>query len=437
MKLRSTFIIATLAPALTVCAAQDTETESNPAPQILVTAPIADATSKALTLEEALRSAAETHPSVALKLSEQGASEYGVEGARWQRWPGLSMASSRGPLGNTLTEVQVEQPLWSGGRITANINAAEARADAARASVAEARQQILERTVNAYAEAMRLQSRLATATAAIADFEQLTEMIDRRVDSGVSPKNDGVNVRARLQQAQSEQLQMKLQLRNARAELELLVGRKFGDIAIPRIPQLTLSSMNDALDATLDAAPELGRLNAEERAAEEAIAATRSSLSPALSLKYNRTFGGGTLYQAEQVFVGVTFQPGSGLSSLSSISEAEARRTGAIHSREAMRLDIINRVRNLWNLADSSRSELAVLKELVASTQQVYESCLRQFPVGRRTWLEVLLARRDATQAQYALADSQWTGFASIMKLDIATGRMAARNYRPQYEGSE
>jgi adhesin transport system outer membrane protein len=437
MKLRSAIVMAALAQTFAICNAQEDDHSTIPAPNDLTASTAVDMPLPALTLEEALRSAAATHPSVALKLSEQGASEYGVDGARWQRWPGLSVASSRGPLGNTLTEVQVEQPLWAGGRITANINAAEARADAARASVVEARKSILERTVNAYAEAMRLQSRLSTATAAITDYEQLTEMIDRRVNSGVSPKNDGVNVRARLQQAQSEQMQMTLQLKNARAELELLAGRKFGVLVLPRMPQLAVGSLNEALDATLDAAPELGRLNAEERAAEQVIAATRSSLSPALSLRYNRTFGGGTLYQAEQVFVGVTYQPGSGLSSVSAISEAEARRVGAIHSREAARLDIINRVHNLWNLAQSARSETVVLKELVNSTQQVYESCLRQFPVGRRTWLEVLLARRDATQAQYALADARWSGFASALKLDIATGRLAARNYQPQYEVSE
>lgn len=437
MKLRSAIVMAALAQTFAICNAQEDDHSTIPAPNDLTASTAVDMPLPALTLEEALRSAAATHPSVALKLSEQGASEYGVDGARWQRWPGLSVASSRGPLGNTLTEVQVEQPLWAGGRITANINAAEARADAARASVVEARKSILERTVNAYAEAMRLQSRLSTATAAITDYEQLTEMIDRRVNSGVSPKNDGVNVRARLQQAQSEQMQMTLQLKNARAELELLAGRKFGVLVLPRMPQLAVGSLNEALDATLDAAPELGRLNAEERAAEQVIAATRSSLSPALSLRYNRTFGGGTLYQAEQVFVGVTYQPGSGLSSVSAISEAEARRVGAIHSREAARLDIINRVHNLWNLAQSARSETVVLKELVNSTQQVYESCLRQFPVGRRTWLEVLLGRRDATQAQYALADARWSGFASALKLDIATGRLAARNYQPQYEVSE
>ena len=384
----------------------------------------------ALSFEQALRIAADTHPSIAQRLSEQGASEYGATGARWQRWPGLSVSSSRGPLGSTLTELQLEQPLWSGGRITANINAAEARAEAARNSVAEARKVILERAINAYAEAMRLQSRLLIADTAIADFEQLRDMIDRRVESGISPKADAINVRARLQQSQSERMQMSLQLQNTRTELELLLGRRFTALVVP--PPLAKLSLNmdEALDIVLDTAPELARLNAEERVAEEAIAATRSSLSPSLALRYQRVFGGGTFYATDQVFVGVTYQPGNGLSSFSAISEAESRRTGAVYAREAVRLDLINRVRSLWQQADSSRRELSILNELVSSTQQVYESCLRQFPVGRRTWLELLLARRDATQAQYALADIRWSGFASQLKLELVTGQLAARDYR-------
>lgn len=384
----------------------------------------------ALSFEQALRVAADTHPSIAQRLSEQGASEYGATGARWQRWPGLSVSSSRGPLGSTLTELQLEQPLWSGGRITANINAAEARTEAARNSVAEARKVILERTINAYAEAMRLQSRLLIADTAIADFEQLRDMIDRRVESGISPKADAINVRARLQQSQSERMQMSLQLQNTRTELELLLGRRFTALVVP--PPLAKLSLNmdEALDIVLDTAPELARLNAEERVAEEAIAATRSSLSPSLALRYQRVFGGGTFYATDQVFVGVTYQPGNGLSSFSAISEAESRHTGAVYAREAARLDLINRVRSLWQQADSSRRELSILNELVSSTQQVYESCLRQFPVGRRTWLELLLARRDATQAQYALADIRWSGFASQLKLELVTGQLAARDYR-------
>ena len=396
-----------------------------------------DAILSKITLEKVLRIAAETHPSIAQRLSEQGASDYSVAGARWQRWPGVSMSSSRGPLGSTLTELQLEQPLWTGGRITANINAAEARADAARQSVLEARKIIIERAINAYAEAMRLQSRIAIADAAIEDFEALTGMIDRRVENGISPKADAVNVRARLQQANSERLQLQLQRRNTRTELELLIGQRFSDLAVPQALLAAAISLEDAVHIALENAPELARLNAEERVAEETIAATRSSLSPSLSLRYQRIFGGGTLYATDQLFLGVTYQPGSGLSSLSAISEAEARRTGTAYTREAVRLELMNRVRNLWQQAESSRRELKVLGDLVASTQEVYASCLRQFPVGRRTWLELLLARRDATQAQYALSDTQWTGFAAELKLQLVTGELAARNYRINIEVSE
>ena len=396
-----------------------------------------DAILSKITLEKVLRIAAETHPSIAQRLSEQGASDYSVAGARWQRWPGVSMSSSRGPLGSTLTELQLEQPLWTGGRITANINAAEARADAARQSVLEARKIIIERAINAYAEAMRLQSRIAIADAAIEDFEALTGMIDRRVENGISPKADAVNVRARLQQANSERLQLQLQRRNTRTELELLIGQRFSDLAVPQALLAAAISLEDAVHIALENAPELARLNAEERVAEETIAATRSSLSPSLSLRYQRIFGGGTLYATDQLFLGVTYQPGSGLSSLSAISEAEARRTGTAYTREAVRLELMNRVRNLWQQAESSRRELKVLGDLVASTPEVYASCLRQFPVGRRTWLELLLARRDATQAQYALSDTQWTGFAAELKLQLVTGELAARNYRINTEVSE
>jgi adhesin transport system outer membrane protein len=397
----------------------------------------ADITLSKITLEKVLRIAAETHPSIAQRLSEQGASDYSVAGARWQRWPGFSMSSSRGPLGSTLTELQLEQPIWTGGRITATINAAEARAAVARHSVLETRKIIIERAINAYAEAMRLQSRITIADAAIEDFEQLTAMIDRRVESGISPKADAVNVRARLQQASGERLQLYLQRRNIRTEIELLIGQSFSDLVVPQALLPAAISLEDAVHITLENAPELARINAEERVAEETIAATRSNLSPSLSLRYQRIFGGGALYATDQLFLGVTYQPGSGLSSLSAISEAEARRTGTTYAREVIRLELMNRVRNLWQQSESSRRELTVLSELVASTQEVYASCLRQFPVGRRTWLELLLARRDATQAQYALSDTQWTGFAAELKLQLITGELAARNYRINTEVSE
>lgn len=395
-----------------------------------------DLTQEKITLEQALRIAADVHPSIVQRISEQSASDFGIAGARWQQWPALCASSSRGPLGSTLTELQIEQPLWTGGRITANINTAEARAEAARQVVLETRKSILERTINTYAEAMRLRSRIDSADAVIADYEQLTAMIDRRTASGVSPQSDAVNVRARLQPAQTERMQLRLQQQHMHTELELLIGRRFSELITPAPVAAVPMTIDEVTGAALDAAPELVRMDAEQRIAEEVIATSRASLSPSLSLRYQRLFGGGSLYASDQIFLGLTYQPGNGLSSLSAISEAEARRSGVSYARETIRLELTARVRSLWQQADSARRELVVLQELVKSTQQVYESCLRQFPVGRRTWLELLLARRDVIQAQYALSDMQWSSFAATLKLELLTGRLTARNYRLDAEAS-
>jgi hypothetical protein len=71
------------------------------------------------------------------------------------------------------------------------------------------------------------------------------------------------------------------------------------------------------------------------------------------------------------------------------------------------------------------------------STPPARAPAARRATWTRRCWLEVLLTRRDATQAQYALSDARWTGFASVLKLELATGQLAVRNFRPHYESAE
>ncbi|MFM7484755.1 MAG: hypothetical protein ACKO2S_10955, partial [Burkholderiaceae bacterium] len=121
-------------------------------------------------------------------------------------------------------------------------------------------------------------------------------MIDRRTASGVSPQSDAVNVRARLQQAQTERMQLRLQQQHMHTELELLIGRRFSELITPAPLAAVPMTIDEVTGAALDAAPELVRMDAEQRIAEEVIATSRASLSPSLSLRYQRLFGGGSLY---------------------------------------------------------------------------------------------------------------------------------------------
>ena len=51
-----------------------------------------------------------------------------------------------------------------------------------------------------------------------------------------------------------------------------------------------------------------------------------------------------------------------------------------------------------------------------------YESFVRQYPAGRKTWVEVLNARKEATQAQMSYTETQWSGYAALLRIKIAIG---------------
>ncbi len=99
------------------------------------------------TFEQALQSALASHPALLGKRSAQAAARAEREGAEWQRYPTFSAEASTqnrsanaGQLsGGNAGLVRLEQPLWSGGRITASIDAAGSRLDAAGAALEEAR----------------------------------------------------------------------------------------------------------------------------------------------------------------------------------------------------------------------------------------------------------------------------------------------------------
>jgi adhesin transport system outer membrane protein len=117
-------------------------------------------------------------------------------------------------------------------------------------------------------------------------------------------------------------------------------------------------------------------------------------------------------------------QPGNGLSAFSHISESRSKMNAAEASRDVAKKEIADSVRTDWVKVKSAKSEVEVFKELVDSAKGVYESSVRQYAVGRKSWIEVLNARREATQARYSLADSQWSGLLSLVKLKINTGEI-------------
>ncbi|MDD4880871.1 MAG: TolC family protein [Gallionellaceae bacterium] len=383
-----------------------------------------------LTLDEALLASASTHPSVTTKKNESAAASSSLETSKWQRFPALSAQSQAGQAGGkSVTSIRIDQPLWTGGRITADIDANTAKVEAAEDGVLEAEQKVLTRTASLFTELVRLQSRLDAADENIAEHQRLLELIERRSAQQVSSPSEVVAAKARLQQAQSERIQLQVSATNTKADLEQVVGHPIAEIKVPKIELTTSSDLPATVDAALQYSPQLKRMSAETDVSEAEIKTRKATMLPMLSARHERFWGDN--YPGSITYLALTFQPGGGLSALSSMHEAESRRDAAMSSREATRKDIVDSIRADWNQVQSAQADTAVLHELVASTREVYESFVRQYSAGRKTWLDVLNARREAIQARNSLVDTQWAGVLAGLRLRINTGDLSVSSLSP------
>lgn len=379
-------------------------------------------------LDQILVAAIEHHPEVRAKRNELRGAEERFNNANWQRFPSVSVQTSSVPSlsgANTVNTVRIDQPLWTGGRITSGIEASEFRKLVASATLVETEQQILLRAGAAFTELIRMNLRIEAADQNIQEHQRLLELIQRRAANQINPESDVVLARARLQQSKSEIIQFRNMANNAKADLEQIIGRKLDSVTVPAYTSLNVGSLEDSLQELVQHSPTFKRLEAEIKAAEADIVARKSVFWPTLSARVEHFYGGAGRDPA--AYLALNFQPGAGLSAQSAIQEAIARKDAAENTLQSSRKDLSDKIRADWNQRQTTLTDALVIEELVEATESMYESFLRQFPVGRKSWMELLNARKEATQAKYALADARWTGFLAAFRIAVATGNVSAQ----------
>ena len=383
-----------------------------------------------LNIQDAMRLAVTTHPAVLGKNNELLAASYSLEGAKWQRYPALSAQTASPTISRqgVITTMTIDQPLWTGGRISSNINAATARALAVQYDLEDTQQTILIKVTNAFCNMIKFQEKLLSASESVVEHQRLLELIERRAMGEISPENEVTLARARLAQSKSDQLQYELSYKNAKADLEQLTGVKVESLIKPAPTNLMLDKNSTPLliERAINYSPTLKKLEAQRVAAEADKETKKSILWPQLSARYSHNWeaGGSDTYSvpSDTAFLALTFQPGNGLSSLSTINQAEAMISSAESNRENASKDISDRIRLAINDLSSSGNEVEVFNDLVVSSAEVYESSLRQFTLGKKTWPEVLNAWRENIQAKYSLTDSRWKGFTAGLQVKILMG---------------
>jgi adhesin transport system outer membrane protein len=388
----------------------------------------------ALDLPSAIQKTTQTYPTISAKKSESEASRQSLIGSVWQLGPNLSYSRGQNGFGQETSLTRVQQPLFTGGKILFSIQQAQANRQLTENEVISLEQELIVRVSESYIDVSKNQEKLDIARKNAEEHKRLQEMIFRRNQAGLSSDNDVTLANMRFQQSLSELEQYNSIYQTSLDTLSQWVGELINrQSPITPIAQIKISGLPQNLqelkELTLSFSPQINVQKSRSDVARAKAKVERSVLLPQVFLRHDRHSGPSSSFGAkEQTYVAVEYQFGSGLSSAYNWSAAVSQEKNAESLIEAAEKESILALTRDWNQFSLSKNQVSIIEKQSQASKEVMDSFLRQYTIGKRSWLEVLNAQREFSQTSYTLIDSRAVSIISQIKLAVASGQLKPDN---------
>jgi len=338
--------------------------------------------------------------------------------------PGRTTQAARSPIdransaiitSNSLgARAIVDQPIYTGGRATADIAAAVASVRAGRQALRGNEGDLLAQVITAYVDIRRDERIVAVRTQDVADLTATLAEIKARREAGELTRTDIAQAQAQLEISRALLASSLADLETSRADYAAVVGRNPGVLAAePPLPQLP-RSVDDAYDIAEQDNPELAQARYAELSSREQIVAARAATRPTLSLEGTAGLSGRAdpfyLHNDDQAFTGVavlTVPLYAGGRTRSLIAQAGDRNVADRLRIEAARRDVVLRVREAWNGVVTTRRNIVIQTAQVEAARVQTEGMFEEYRVGLRSTFDVIYAQQTLRDARISLLASQ------------------------------
>lgn len=383
----------------------------------------------ALTLEQALQKTLDAHPQINAKREEFYSAEKNVTGSLWQFGPGISLQTGRNMFDQKTSMTRVQQPLFMGGRTLNGTRESIAKRNVAQSDLTGIEMEYMSRASDTFLELSKLLEREKAANANVTEHKRLLEMIQRRTQAGLNSENDVTTANMRLQQAMSELELIRSQVQSTKTQLEQLINDKV-DLKTFTTPKSTIPfnlSLNTTLESALGYSPLITSQKFKAEQAEAKSLIDRSALLPQVYLRHDR-FSGNVPETRTATYIAVEYQFGNGVSSAYAWGASVNQQKSAASMVEATQNDVINNITRDWNQLNLTNLQLKIVENQLQSAEDVVNSFLRQFGVGKRSWLDVLNAQRELIGVRNSLIDIKAANQQSRVRLLINTNNVNPSN---------
>lgn len=401
---------------------------------------------EALSLHEAAAQALQQDPRLAAAHLDASGSAADVEAARAGYRPSVS-ASVLGGRSRLYTNAQfpqpgprnplswglvASQPLYSGGLVGAQVDAAQARQDGAAQNEIATAQQLLFAAASAWLDVKRDRAVIGLNESNLQRLEQALTDSRKRLAAGEATRADVAQAESRLAEAGAALQRARAAEAVDAAAYERVVGAApgIGPDALPGgwpQPQVP-ATLAEALAVSGDT-PAVRAADAEDRAAKARIAVEQAGHRPKLSLEAEAndaddstfTYDRQT-YWSVQLKASLPIYAGGAVASRVSAARAgaSAAEARAADSRRASN----EAITQAWAQHQSSAQVIAAYEAAVKASELALDSVQREQAVGTRTTLDLLDAQRELLAARVNLAASLHDRSLAALELLAATGRL-------------
>jgi outer membrane protein len=342
------------------------------------------------------------------------------------------------------------QPLWTGGRVAAAVDAAHADVLAGRENLRRIESQVMTAVITAYSDTRRDQEALRIRQENVNVLTRQLQESQARFDVGEVTRTDVAQSQARLSQAQALLQQAVAQLAITRATYATLVGQNPGELAPePSLAYLLPTDPDEAYKVADEFNPALRAQQYTERASRARVAGARAERMPTIGAQATLDFRNQVREEiwerdfytrGTSVGVQVSVPLFSGGLVSSRIRQAVERNNADRITVEGVRRNVLQGVTQFWSQLIAARANISSAEEQVRAARIAAEGTRQEQQVGLRTTIDVLNAEQELRQAELNQVTSRRDEYVAAANVLATMGRLEGRNLTPtvpQYDSAK
>lgn len=401
-----------------------------------------------VSLQDAVRSALDTHPDVRVQTTELQARAQEIEQARAGYKPRVDATAAIGPEWNDNAStrgagyndgrslfrkdagVKLTQMLFDGYATDSEVARQQARYDSVLRRLEGVSQNVALDAVKAYVDVLRQRELLALSEQNLKAHERTLSQISLRLDAGVGSRVDLKQVTGRRASADVSRLSDLVNLKDAETKYLRTVGQSAPpSLQKPAGIKDLPASLTGAMDIALAGHPTLRSANADIEAAVAQHKAARQNDYPRFDLEVGGNWGdnqngleGTNKDLSAMIRLRYNLYSGGRDSARKSQTAHLVSESRAVRNQTYRQ--VVESLRLSWAAYQATRSQLDVLHDYVDATVATRKAYGKQFNIGKRTLVDLLNIENELFEAKRQLVDARYDNLLAQYRILAGMGRL-------------